>query len=95
MQIKFKTGDVVRVTREKIGAAGRKLPNDDISTKPTIGRIIYAHPQGCFYTVQFRDRYTTEYKQMYCESFWPEVLTKINKPNFTKPRPAKKKAWVK
>ena len=96
-QKKFKIGDIVRVSRTRTGAAGRKIPGDDISTEPTIGMVVFVHPEGIFYVVEFRDKYTAEYKRMYCRAFRPEelALSKITEAEFTATRPAKKKAWVK
>ena len=94
-QKKFKTGDIVRVSRTRTGAAGRKIPGDDISTEPTIGRIVWVHPLRIFYVVEFRDKYTSEYKPLYRQSFFPEQLERIHQPNFMKTRPAKMRSWVK
>lgn len=91
----IRKGDIVRVTREKKTPQTRKVDPLTIETQPTIGRVVFAHPLGTFYVVEFRDRYTEEYKPMYRQSFCPEQLEKINQPNFMAPRPAKKRSWAK
>ena len=90
----FKTGDVVRVTRRKTNSSKTPTTTVDMDTAPTIGQIVFVHPEHKFYTVEFRDRYTAEYKVLYRESFYTEQLEKINQPNFTKTRPAKKRSWA-
>lgn len=89
----IRKGDIVRVTREK-KYNGKEDPLT-VDTQPTIGRVVFAHPLGTFYVVEFRDRYTAEYKPMYRQSFWPEHLEKITQPNFMAPRSAKKRSWAK
>ena len=93
--IKFKKGDIVRVTRTM--KQNGKKPKEEalIIEPPTIGVIVFAHPLGHFYTVEFRDRYTAEYKPMYRESFFPEMMEKIHQPKFFATRPAKKRSWAK
>ena len=95
-KIIFKAGNIVRVTRpQSISPAKRKKVEDGLDTAPTIGRIVWVHPQHIFYVVEFRDRYTAEYKPLYRESFFPEMLEKIHQPNFMSTRPAKKRSWAK
>ena len=92
----FKVGNIVRVTRpQSISPAKRKRIEDGLDTAPTIGRIVWAHPLHIFYVVEFRDKYTAEYKPLYRESFFPEQLEKIHQPNFMRTRPAHKRLWVK
>ena len=68
--INFKKGDIVRVTRN-IKQSGKKPKEETLIIEPpTIGVIVYAHPLHLFYTVEFRDKYTAEYKPMYRESFF-------------------------
>ena len=91
----IRKGDIVRVTRGKKTPQTSKFDPLTIETQPTIGRVVFAHPLGTFYVVEFRDRYTEEYRQMYRQSFYPEQLEKINQPNFMAPRPAKRRSWAK
>lgn len=92
---KFKVNDVVRVTRPKT-AQGPKNGRQTIElpTAPTVGRIVWVHPQGIFYVVEFRDRYTAAYRPMYRESFYPDKLEKINRPDFFETRPAKQRRLI-
>ena len=92
---KLKKGDIVKVTRKTNVQAGRKKNETELNTSPTIGVIVFAHPLGRFYTVEFRDKYTAEYKPMYRESFFPEMLERIRQPKFFATRPAKKRTWAK
>ena len=93
---KFKVGNIVRVARTKsITGPKKQKAAEAFDTAPTIGRIVWAHPLHIFYTVEFRDRYTAEYKPLYRESFFPEQLEKIHQPNFMRTRPAKKRSWAK
>ena len=89
----IRKGSVVRVTRNKSPYSNKK---DELSieTQPTIGRVVYVHPKKFFYVVEFRDRFTAEYKPMYRQSFFPNQLERIHQPNFTRTRPAKKKSWA-
>lgn len=90
----LRVGSVVKVThKEKM--TGRDKDGLVMDFRPTIGRIVFIGSGRKFYIVEFRDRYTAEYKPMYRQSFWPEQLERIHCPNFTKPRPAKKRAWAK
>ena len=92
----LKVNDIVRVRRAMVN---KKLSNRpsmvELDTAPKIGRIVYRHPAGTFYVVEFRDKYADEYKVMYRESFWPENVAKINCPEFMEKRTAKKRSWVK
>ena len=90
---KLRVGNIVRVTRRNIKT--NQIIKDEVSTAPTIGRIVWAHPLHLFYVVEFRDRYTAEYKPLYRESFFPEMVEKIHQPNFMRTRPAKKRSWAK
>lgn len=93
--IKFKKGDIVRVTRT-IKQTGKRSKEEGLTVEPpAIGVIVFAHPLHIFYTVEFRDRHTAEYKPMYRESFFPEMLEKIRQPKFFATRPAKKRSWAK
>ena len=90
---KLRVGSIVRVThKEKL--TGKKTDDLVMDLKPTIGRVVFVGMGGKFYIVEFRDRYTAEYKPMYRQSFWPEQLERIHQPNFMKTRPAKKRAWA-
>ena len=95
MEIKqFKVGDVVKVKRPtSISPTKRKKVEDGTDTAPTIGRVVWAHPDGVFYVVEFRDRFSAEYKPMYKESFYPERMQKVHKPEFMQIRPAAKRSW--
>ena len=93
--IKFKKGDIVRVTRKVTNTGKKRHGEEPVNISPTIGRIVFAHPLRIFYTVEFRDRYTADYKPMYRESFFPDMLEKINRPDFMETRPAKKRSWAK
>ena len=90
----IRKGSIVRVTRNKSPHSNKK---DELSieTQPTIGRVVYVHPQKFFYVVEFRDRFTAEYKPMYRQSFFPNQLERIHQPNFTRTRPAKQRNWAK
>ena len=88
----LRVGSVVKVTRKETVSQKNAEWQRYI---PTIGRIVFIGSGRKFYIVEFRDRYTVEYKPMYRQSFWPEQLERIHCPNFTKPRPAKKRAWAK
>lgn len=87
--MKFKIGDIVKVKR--ILPVGKRNEND---TAPQIGAVVYAHPRGIYYTVEFRDRYTENYKPMYRECFWPERLERVYRKNFFEPRPAQKRKYI-
>lgn len=91
----IRKGDIVRVKREKKTPYSTKVDPLTIETQPIIGRVVFVHPLGTFYVVEFRDRYTAEYKPMYRQSFYSEQLEKINQPNFMAPRPAKRRSWAK
>lgn len=88
---KLKVGDIVKVTREKERKSARSYI-ENIET-PTEGVIVFVHPKGIFYVVEFRDKFTDEYKPLYRQAFWPEQLLKIKRPKFFEPRPAEKKKW--
>ena len=95
MEIKqFKLGEVVEVIRIK--KASGKVPTTevDMDTAPTVGRIVYVHPERHFYVVEFRDRYSAEYKPMYRESFFPDRMNKISQFDFMATRPAMKRSWA-
>ena len=89
--MKLKKGDIVKVTREK-DKKYSKMPVEEMGLS-TEGVIVFAHPKGIFYILEFRDKFTAEYKAMYRETFWPEQILKIRKPKFFETRPAEKKKW--
>ena len=92
----LKVNDIVRVKRTVINKKLSDRPSMvELDTAPRIGRIVWVHPQRIFYVVEFRDKYTAEYKPMYRESLWPENVAKINCPEFMETRTAKKLSWVK
>ena len=90
----IRKGSIVKVKWREPPSMNKKTAEMLMETRPTIGRVIFAHPQKYFYVVEFRDRYTAEYKPMYRQSFFPEQLERIHQPNFMRTRPAKKKSWA-
>ena len=80
----IRKGDIVRVKREKKIPYSTKVDPLTIETQPTIGRVVFVHPLGIFYVVEFRDRYTAEYmenRENTCrnaEWLWNEVLTRAD-----------------
>ena len=92
---KFKVNDVVRVIRpQRAQKPAKRTTMVELDTAPTVGRIVWVHPQGIFYVVEFRDRYTAAYRPMYRESFFPQQLEKINRPDFFETRPAKQRRLI-
>lgn len=91
---RLRVGSIVKVAWAEHPYMKKEDRDLRLETKPKIGRIVFVHPKKLFYTVEFRDRYTAEYKPMYRQSFWPEQLERIHQPNFMKPRPAKKRSWA-
>lgn len=92
--LKFKKGDIVRVTR-KTNQSGKKPKGEpDFRNSPTVGVVVFAHPLHLFYTVEFRDSYSAQYKPMYRESFFPEMMEKANDPHYFDTRPAQQRNWV-
>lgn len=89
---KLKVGDIVKVTREK-ERKNSKITVEEMRLS-TEGVITFAHPKGIFYVVEFRDKFTAEYKPMYRETFWPEQVMKIRRPKFFETRPAEKRLWA-
>ncbi len=87
----FKVGDIVKVRRRNVKT--NQIVKDEESTAPTVGRIVWAHPDGIFYVVEFRDEFSAEYKAMYKESFYPDMMQKVHKPDFMATRPAAKRSW--
>lgn len=88
---KLKVGDIVKVTREK-ERKHSKITVEEMRLS-TEGVVIFAHPKGIFYVVEFRDKFTADYKPLYRETFWPEQLLKIKRPKFFDKRTAENKKW--
>lgn len=58
------------------------------------GVIVYAHPQGIFYTVSFRNPYIRQYTEAYRESVFPERLKRADIPDYFGDKEPKKRGVI-